>query len=166
MTSNRKKSVFLSFLALVLTNAFLSCTTSRNPCLEPKVAKLSISCYQFKVDSYIDTALPNANFVSLDIDSARFWYWGANGQSKFDLVLSPLQDSSRWILQADSAFSPIDTLTFFYTRNLKFISNACGYSYDYTISRVVATSRNLDSVKITNNLVTTKAGVENVKIYF
>ena len=123
---------------------------------------------QYKSDgnTYIDTALPNANFISLDIDSARFWYWGADELSKFGLVLSPLRDTSKWSIQPDSSFSPIDTLTFIYERKLKFISNACGYSHEYTLKDVLFTRRNLDSVRILNSAVTTKAGIENVKIYF
>ncbi|MES2479277.1 MAG: DUF6452 family protein [Bacteroidota bacterium] len=165
------KKIFFSFnlfLLLLFCSGFVACTTERNPCLEPKVPKLSISCLQYKSEgnNYIDTALPNANFVSLDIDSARFWYWGADALSKFDLVLSPLRDTSLWTLQADSSFSPIDTITFIYERKLKFISNACGYSHDYTLKEVRSTNRNLDSVRIVNHAVTTKAGTENVKIYF
>lgn len=145
---------------------FSSCTVDRNPCLEPKVSKVHVSCYQYKIDKYTDTALPNALFISLDIDSARFWYWGAKTISKFDLLLSPMRDTARWALQADSAFSPIDTLTFVYERKLKFISNACGYSHEFAIKEILSTNRNLDSVRVSNNLVTTKAGIENVKIYF
>lgn len=166
---NKTKIVLKSALLLSgLFSSFVACTTERNPCLEPKVPKLNITCLQYKSDAnnYIDTALPNANFVSLDIDSARFWYWGANSLSKFDLVLSPLRDTAVWTLQADSSFSPIDTITFVYERQLKFISNACGYSYDYLLKEVLSTRRNLDSVRIFNNAVTTKAGTENVKIYF
>jgi hypothetical protein len=155
-------------LLFIFCGSLFACTTERNPCLEPKVPKLSISCLQYKSEgnTYVDTALPNANFVSLDIDSARFWYWGADDLSKFDLVLSPLRDTSLWTLQADSSFSPVDTITFIYERKLKFISNACGYSHDYMLREVRSTHRNLDSVRIVNNAVTTKAGTENVKIYF
>lgn len=136
--------------------------------MEPKVSKLSVACYQYKSVSktYIDTALPNANFVCLDIDSAKRWYWGAKSLSRYELVLSPLRDTVRWALQADSAFSPIDTFTFVYARKLKFISNACGYSYDFELKNIISTNRNVDSIRIITNLVTTKAGTENVKIYF
>ena len=117
--ANKTKNLFKYILLLsVFYSSFAACTTERNPCLEPKVPKLSVSCLQYKIEAnnYIDTALPNANFVSLDIDSARFWYWGANSLSKFDLVLSPLRDTAVWTLQADSAFSPVDTITFVYQR--------------------------------------------------
>ena len=156
---------FMLFV-LMMSSTFWACTSERNPCLEPKVAKLNVACYQYKDSKYVDTALPNVNFVSIDIDSAHFWYWGADNASKFALVLSPIRDSARWVLQADSSYSPKDTLTFVYERKLKFISTACGYSHDYVLKQLLTTRHNLDSVHISDNSVTTKAGIENVKIYF
>lgn len=167
--ANPKLHNSLMRILCCLAVAFMAaCTTERNPCLEPKVPFLNASCYQYKSDTktYADTALPNANFVSMDIDSAKRWYWGADALSRYSLVLSPLHDTTRWTLQADSAFSPIDTISFIYTRNLKFYSNACGYGYVYSLVQVLTTQHNLDSVKIANKEVTTKAGIENVKIYF
>lgn len=166
MPNKLKQNKYWLFLGCVATVLYSSCTTDRNPCLEPNVSKVQVSCYQFKSGQYSDTALPNAIFASLDMDSARYWYWGAKALSKFDLPLSPKADTARWILQADSAFSPIDTLTFVYETKLKFISNACGYSHDYLIKQVISTNRNIDSVRVSNHSVTTKAGIENVKIYF
>jgi hypothetical protein len=152
-------------LLLVLSAA---CTTERNPCLEPVVPKLNVGCYQYNpnAQSYVDTLLPNANFVSFDIDSAHFWYWGAKRINKFALVLSPMHDTVRWALQVDSGFAQIDTITFIYNKQLKFYSTACGYGYTYALTQVLSTARNLDSVRISNNAVTTKAGIEHVKIYF
>ena len=156
-------SLFCSF-----TPATVSCTTERNPCLELTVSKLNVGCYQYKTDTktYIDTALPNANFVSIDIDSAKFLYWGVVKLSKYAIILSPLRDTIRWTLQVDSGFSKLDTLSFIYHKNLKFYSNGCGYGYTYTLAGLLNTKNNLDSAKISDINVTTKAGIENVKIYF
>ncbi|MCC6186136.1 MAG: hypothetical protein IT256_03180, partial [Chitinophagaceae bacterium] len=85
------KNKYICFGMVLLISTTLAvlpaCNTVRNPCLEPKVSKLNVACYQYKTDSktYIDTALPNANFVCLDIDSANRWYWGAKAQSKYEL---------------------------------------------------------------------------------
>jgi hypothetical protein len=148
---------------------FAACNASvRNPCLEPTVPKLNVSCYQYNAGSntFADTLLPNAVFVSLDIDSARYWYYGADRISKFALVLSPLRDTARWLLQADSGYSQLDTISFIYERKLKFYSNACGYGYDFLLSQVLSSKHNMDSVTIFTKEVSTKAGVENVKIFF
>lgn len=146
---------------------FAACNTAvRNPCLEPTVPKLNVGCYRYNAGTIADTSLPNAIFVSLDIDSARYWYYGADRINKFALVLSPLRDTSRWLLQVDSGFSRMDTISFVYERKLKFYSNACGYGYDFLLSRVFSSKNNLDSVTIFTKEVSTKAGIENVKIFF
>ena len=168
MVINKDDRLFISVLLSCIIINLMACTTERNPCLEPTLAKLNVGCYQYNVDSktYVDTLLPNSNFVSLDIDSAKYWYWGADKLNKFAIVLSPLRDTTRWTLQVDSGFSKMDTLTFIYERKLKFYSNACGYGYDYRILNVLSTFQNLDSVRIFNADVSTKAGIENVKVYF
>lgn len=163
-----KHKIFCFFLLCIFLISSFNCTTERNPCLLPTVSKVFVGCYQYKADTktYTDTALPNANFVCLDIDSARFLYFGAKKLNKFELVLSPLMDTVRWVLQPDSAISAYDTISFLYERKLKFYSNACGYGYEFSLSKILSTQTNIDSVSIANNDVTTKSGVENVKIYF
>lgn len=155
-------------VVLCLWSIATACNTDRLACLEPVTPQLTLHCYQH-IDSnntYIDTLLPNANIVSIDIDSARFWALGVKNQSQFNIVLSPLYDSTRWVIQSDSAITPIDTLTFIYTRKLNFVSNACGYNYLYNLTQVFCTRHNIDSVAINNSAVTTKAGIEHVKIFF
>jgi hypothetical protein len=168
MSSNRKQRYCRPEWILPVLLLAGACNTERQPCLEPLSAKLNVRCYQH-VDSnntYVDTLLPNVNFVSLDIDSARYWYFGADEQSSFSIVLSPLSDTARWAIVPDSAVTPADTLTFVYDRKLIFLSNACGYSYTYTLRSVLATRKNIDSVFLNSAEVTTKAGTEHVKLYF
>jgi hypothetical protein len=130
---NRLKCYFtVIILFLIIATAMQACTAERNPCLEPIVPKLNVGCYQYNVKTniYVDTLLPNANFVCNEIDSARRWYWGAKKINKFQLILSPLLDSVRWVIQVDSGYSQKDTITFVYQKQLKFYSNACGYGYN------------------------------------
>lgn len=167
MEKARRHSILAGACWSVAAVLFAACNTAvRNPCLEPTVPKLNVGCYQYNAGTITDTLLPNAVFVSLDIDSARYWYYGADRINKFALVLSPLRDTARWLLQADSGFSRMDTISFVYERKLKFYSNACGYGYDFLLSRVFSSRNNLDSVTIFTKEVSTKAGIENVKIFF
>ena len=168
MATNKLWPTFRFVLLSIFMTTIIACSTERNPCLEPIVSKLFVGCYQYNVDEkkYLDTLLPNSNFVSLDIDSAKFWYWGADKISKFAIVLSPLRDTSRWTLQVDSGLSVVDTISFIYEKKLKFYSTGCGYGYTYVLSDLQTTTNNLDSATIIDNNVTTKAGVENVKIFF
>ncbi|GAA4452078.1 DUF6452 family protein [Rurimicrobium arvi] len=149
--------------------AFLAaCNSADNPCLVPTLSTVAVHCSRFDATSntYADTALQNANFVCLDIDSARYWYYGAKGLSNFSIVLAPLKDTVRWTLQVDSGYSMTDTLFFIYESKLTFYSNACGYAYTYHLKQLPYTRHNLDSVAIINPEITTKANVQNVGIFF
>lgn len=155
-------------VVLLAVPFFVACNAERGPCLELLSAQVKLGSYRY-VDSsrsYVDSFLPNANFRALDIDSANRWIMGAKGVSKFSLVLSPLRDTARWLVEADSGQRPADTLTFIYLRKLKFLSNACGYSYTYELKQLLATRNSLDSVAINSYEVTTKAGTEHVRIYY
>lgn len=145
-----------------------SCDATKNPCLLPTLATVNVQCLRFDANSgaYADTALVNANFMCLDIDSARYWYYGAKRVSRFALVLAPQRDTVRWTLQVDSGFSKVDTFFFVYESKLTFYSNACGYSYTYHLKDVPYTRNNLDSISIINPEITTKADVQNVQIFF
>lgn len=145
-----------------------SCDVAKNPCLLPTLATVNVQCVRLDAGSgkYVDTALVNANFMCLDIDSARYWYYGARRVSRFALVLAPQKDTVRWTLQVDSGFSKIDTFFFVYESRLTFYSNACGYSYKYQLKQVPYTRHNLDSCSIINPEIGTKADVQNVQIFF
>jgi hypothetical protein len=145
-----------------------SCDVTKNPCLLPTLATVNVHCLRYDAANgqFVDTALVNANFSCLDIDSARFWYYGAKRVSSFSLVLAPQKDTVRWTLQVDSGFSKIDTFYFVYESKLMFYSNACGYSYTYQLKEVPYTRNNLDSCSIINPEIGTKPDVQNFRIYF
>jgi hypothetical protein len=56
-----------------------------------------------------------------------------------------------------------DTLSFFYTQLLQFISQSCGYIYNYQVDSVHSTTHVIDTVIINSANITTK-GNENFKV--
>lgn len=168
MASNGMIKPALFAAGLCFSFGLTSCDVTNNPCLLPTLATVNIQCSRFDAanGNFVDTALVNANFSCLDIDSARFWYYGAKRVSKFSLVLAPLKDTVRWTLQVDSGFSKLDTFYFVYESKLKFYSNACGYSYTYRLKEVPYTRNNLDSCSIVNPEIDTKPDVQNLRIFF
>ena len=82
------------------------------------------------------------------------------------LSLSSTTDSCQWIFKADSALTDYDTLNFYYRRQLKFLSNACGYTNFYTLDSVhVTKNKGIDSIILTNNSVTNDVNTRQLKIY-
>lgn len=162
--TNKVKYITLS-LALCCVAAWSACTQQRQICLTPKTAKLSMNSLRFVSGSAtpVDTALPRAVFIALTDSGGLGKIYGQ--ASTFTVTLSPVADSCMWLFSTDSFVHGIDTLTFRYTRNLEFLSNACGYTYFYTLRTVGSTHTNVDSVRIINQNVTNDVNTKHLQVY-
>lgn len=149
-----------------------ACDTERDPCLEPVTVALTMHTYRLADTgtAIIDSSFANALLGPLDSDKVIYQ---AKAIPAYRITLSPMADTCRWYLQPDSAQSKKrDTLVFHYKRKLQFLSNACGYTYYYTVDNVRSTTRNfadtlhaIDSVRLNNGDVNGKADVTHLKIY-
>jgi len=158
---------------VVLWGMWAGCTQQRQLCLTPKVASLVIESMHIISDTgtiFYDTVLPSAEFIPLTSVSSGQDTIVSPQASLFTISLSPKTDTCRWLFRADSTgIIPrdiiFDTLTFYYTRNLQFLSNACGYTYFYTLDTVITSHINIDSLHITNKSVTNDASAKHLQIY-
>jgi len=145
---------------------WMACKQQRQICLTPKIASFTIeSMHRSSVDTlFSDTALLSAVFIPLTNASTTdsFIYSQA---SVFVISLSPVTDTCRWAFATDTTNNVYDTLTFYYKRNLQFLSNACGYTYFYNLDSVHTTHRNIDSFHITNTSVTNNANTKHLQIF-
>lgn len=162
--------VFLPIYCLV----WAACTQQRKPCLTPKIAGLTIESMHFTTDTstvFVDTALVTAEFVPLT-NSALVGLLFPQG-SAFTISLSPDTISCKWLFRTDTTIATFDTLTFYYKKQLQFLSNACGYTYFYVLDTVTTTHYSLqtpqyaiDSVHITNPGVTNNANAtKNIQVF-
>lgn len=159
---------FLGWIACIGV-LLVSCEQERDPCLQPTNAYVRLGCYR-PADTgtgLIDTLLPNVILAADSEGVLKALYYGAKDISKMSILLSSIADSCTYIIQPDSGISVIDTLQFYYDRELQFLSNACGYSYFFTIRKVNTTHHNIDSVRINNGDVNLNANAaENVQVFF
>lgn len=164
----KRYSRFILVLLTFISLWWVSCSTERDICLEPKIVTVHLGCYRIADDNItvIDTLLPNANLLAIKNDSLFGWVVGAKGYNKFSLPLSPKADSCAWIIQPDSSVFAIDTLVFHYKNSVHFLSTACGYTYFYNLDSVSTTKHNIDSVIISSTGITNNANIEHVKVYF
>ena len=164
MISKLLKDILVVVLCCVFA---VSCTQERQPCLVPKTASLNLHCVHFLTDTnttVLDTALPRAVFGSMTASGDKFVYY-TTLSSGFTISLSPVADSCSWLMTTDSLLQPFDTLNFHYQRKLQFLSNACGYTYFYSLSSVNTTHNNIDSVLITNPSVTNDVNTKQLEIF-
>ena len=169
MTDQLKYACCTALLLCAL--GWAACTQQRQPCLTPRIASLILQTVHYTTDTATttnDTAIPAAGFTALPpSDTLRGFIYPT--QSQFTLSLSPDTSSCRWTFTTDSTkYAGIygtDTLTFFYRRNLQFLSNACGYTYFYTLDSVHTTHTIIDSLHILNTGVTNNVNTKHIQIY-
>ncbi|NDC41201.1 MAG: hypothetical protein EBZ77_06570 [Chitinophagia bacterium] len=143
-----------------------ACTQERQPCLTLKTALLNINFVHYRDTSTVvrDTALPRAYFVGSTVAGLNALYY-KSASSVFTLSLDPGRDTTRWLVTTDSLNYPFDTLDLVYTRQLNFLSNACGYTCFFKLTGATVTHNNIDSVLITDPGVTNNAQSKNLKIF-
>ena len=157
-----KKYWLLCFCLLVL---FCACEQDRDPCLQPTNVYLRVKALRHVTDTtFADTLLVHPRWTAIDTGVTLVYL---PKTSAFNLLLNPKSDSCRYALQADSAVNVFDTLTFYYDHRLQFLSNACGYTYFYTLHNISTTLHNLDSVKLKNEDVNSNVNTpEHVQVFF
>ena len=165
-----------TILFALIIMAWAACTQERQPCLTPKSASLIIESIHFKTDTStlpVDTSLPSAVYYPISIINVPLIYYPP--QASFTISLSPDSTVCQWQFSTDTSNYNTkihDTLTFYYKRNAKFLSNACGFTYFFNIDSVHTTRYSpqtpqfsIDSVHILNTSVTNNVNTKHLQIY-
>ena len=156
----------LILLLAISCIAWVACTAERKPCLTPKTASLNLACMHLRTDTatvFSDTALPSAVFFAMTTAGEKGTIFPL--QSSFTISLSPDTTFCQWRFTTDTLNTKFDTLSFFYKRNLQFLSNACGYAFFYTLDSVQTTHLIIDSLHIINTSVTNNVNTKHLQIY-
>lgn len=164
MTKYAKYGFYLLPVACALQWA--ACTQDRQPCLTPKIASMNVRTVRItsRADTTArDTAMPSSVFIPLTTTGAH----GAKyiSQSAYTLSLASVADSCKWAVANDTLGTAFDTISFYYDRQLQFISNACGFAYFYQLKNVSATHHFIDSLRITNPNVTNNVNTSHLQVF-
>ena len=159
------KSAFQTFLSIIILSVFISSCTQSNFCLEPQTLALKGGFYtKDTANKNVDTSLSNAN---LRFGNNNQFFTNYKNSSKFSFPISQVQDTVPIIFQSDStnlSENLIDTFKLIYSRELHFISVACGYQTYYTLRNTITTNHIIDSVLIAVPSVTNETNKEHIKI--
>lgn len=119
-------------LLLLLTAGALACRkeSERSPCLEPRSVAIRVRALQRVDTNIIDTTLRSPVLVPIG-GSGSLRYTSPAATLQF--FPSPTTDSCQYALFTDSATALADTLSFGYRRELRYISDACGFGYNFTL---------------------------------
>jgi len=146
-TSILPRAVSFSANLLLLSLLFFACTPT-NTCLTPRTVALRAGFYKSVNDtSLVDSAVINANM--LVSNGSSFSGINLKQSSAFSLQLPQTADSLQLYFQSDSASvapETIDTISLYFTRQLHFMSVACGYESYFTLQNVQTTHQVIDSL--------------------
>jgi hypothetical protein len=159
----------LSISAVLLLLVVLGCgKESRDPCLQPRQTLMRAHAYRHADtgSAILDTLLPAPVLIPLSGQAVQYYYLATPRSARLSFTLSGVADSSRWVVRPDTASALQDTFTVFYDRQLRFLSNACGYTYFFNLKQIAYTRHALDSAVIARGDVTADANVEHLKLYY
>ena len=112
-----------------------------------------------------DTGLNYPSMLSLGVDSPVL-FQGTKLAFGLETLLDPSKPQLTFQFQADSSNPLTEMVTVFYQPYEHFISNACGYTFNYRIDSVQSTFNDLDSIHILNRDVTLDAQKKHLQFYF
>lgn len=111
-----------------------------------------------------DTTLNRPRLTSLGQDS-NITFQGERGVNSMYLFLNSDTTSIKYVFQRSEDATVTDTLTIGYDPYTQFISNACGYTFNYKLKTVTSTQLNIKQAFIENPDVTLSGQVRNIIIY-
>ncbi len=111
-----------------------------------------------------DTALNRPSLTSLGQDS-NITFLGERGVNNMYLFLNADTTSIQYVFRRSEDASITDTLTIGYEPYTQFISNACGYTFNYKLDTLRSTQLNIKQAFIENPDVTLSGQARNIIIY-
>ncbi len=149
---------YIIFLFLFFIPFFYSC--EENTCDEKTKALLQIGFYKNS----------NKKVVLTSIDSLTVYGMNAMDSTLYDnknlatlfLPLNQNNDKCSFVFNSNDT---LDTLTFHYSHNIRFISKECGFASIFNITNIDFTKNKFDSISIINRNIDTE-NEEDLRIYF
>lgn len=111
-----------------------------------------------------DTALNRPSLTSLGQDS-NIAFQGERGISGMYLFLNSDTTAIQYVFKRSEDATQTDTLTITYDHYPQFISNACGYTFSYTLKTIKSSLLTIKEVQIYDPNVTLSAQQKHIHIY-
>lgn len=139
---------------IYLIGIFLAVTACQEVFEAPPQALLNASFYHSTTKKAMN---PSISLQGVGLDSLLF-----HKESMFHVIFPlTIKDTTRYIIWIDSKS---DSITFIHETTQRLASMESGFYYDYKLLLVKFTQNRIDSVEITDRMITTKWS-ENIKLY-
>jgi hypothetical protein len=133
------------------------------PCEETNGIQLNAGFYTYDGTAVSDTSLNLFNLHLVTSDTSNYTDSYLTNTQKISFPLNMLADSSMMIIEFSNKKS--DTLVIYYTTSVFMESHECGFVNNFEIIEISTTTHQIDSIRITKNLVE-YGEKENIKIFF
>jgi hypothetical protein len=143
----------------------LACQQQKDLCLQPQNVQAQISIKGGDADSAYSITIPYLQAHVLVNNEEKLLLEGQFQVSSASLSLSPLADTTTWIVSFDSTMTIRDTFTLTYQRQPHFVSNGCGYTYFFNLDTVWATQHIIKSLKLDNKFVSNNVNETHITLY-
>jgi len=168
---------------LAFVNIFFftsSCKKEQPPCYQPTETQINfefVSRKLIQIDSirdgqlidtliiqYQDTFLNNSLIYTYDQEQ-NFGVQNAGNSMRINSPLNPSTNQISYVFQMDTSIHILDTMSLQYETHREFVSNACGFIFNYEILNFNTTRNNIDSFIIFNKQISTE-NEANIQLYF
>ncbi len=151
-------------IVAVLVAVGYGCNTSG--CTENQSALPLAGYYSSQTGSAISVTELEVRGLGAPDDSVLYEASGI-GRSEVYLPFRSTQDNTTYLFTyyVDSVTTVTDRVDFTYTSEPRFVSEECGAMFFYNITKVEHTSNLIDSVVVTDSLIT-NVNIQRIHIYF
>src|SRR5690606_13610136 len=116
--------------------------------------------------TYRDSSMVAPALQSFTYDT-NYTTIGVRGDNFVQFSLDPdLSNMQYKIIPNTASMEECDTINIMYSSHLFFISNDCGYTYNYNIESVSITNHYIDSIAISNKEITTEGNKKHIRLFF
>jgi len=130
------------FLFFVFAVVFLSCNINR-PCDEQIRFPVNSSFYSYYDEELRDTILENITVYGIGREDSLLY--DMDTTSLVSYRLSPYIDTTEIVIVFGTLY---DTLSFYYSRELRMISPECGFAFLFDIREISNTTNFIDSISL------------------
>lgn len=169
------------WLGILLSLIFMACSKEPSPCYQPTETSLKLAFVArnlHRIDSitpdgnlidtmiiqYQDTFLNNSRIYTYDLPQ-NYGVQNMGNATRIDIPLNPAFDKINYVFQMDTSIAILDTIQVQYNANRKFVSNACGFSFEYEISNIELSNHSIDSFILRKPKVDLE-NENNIQLYF
>lgn len=149
---------YIIIVSLFFIPFFYSC--DEKTCDEKTDALLQIGFYKNSNNKVILTSIDSLTIYGINVADSNLY-----DKKNISTIFLPLNQNNDICSFVFNSNDTLDTLTFHYSHDIRFISKECGFASVFNINNIDFTKNKLDSIYIVNRNIDNEYE-ENLRIYF